>query len=76
MLFVKSRGVDPGGVVQPFMDWVGNERVEINWEISALSSPFTVANSIKTSILLTEYNTCITQPFTVLLTRRSCGSVG
>ena len=39
MPFVKSRGVHPGGVVQPFLGWVGNERVDINWEVSPVSSP-------------------------------------
>ena len=42
MPFVKSRGVHPGGVVQPFLGWVGNERVDINWEVSPVSSPVTV----------------------------------
>ena len=42
LLLVKSRGADPGDVVQPFMDWVGNKRVDINWEISPLSSPVTL----------------------------------
>ena len=44
LLFVKSSCVDSGDVVQPFMDWVGNERVDINWEISPLSSPVTVSS--------------------------------
>ena len=40
-------GVGPGGVVQPFMGWVGNEGVDINWDLSPVSSPISVANSIK-----------------------------
>ena len=35
----KSRGVHPGGVIQLFLGWVGNERVDINWEVSPVSSP-------------------------------------
>ena len=34
--------VDVGGVVQPFMGWVGNEEVDINWDVSSDSSPITV----------------------------------
>ena len=30
VLFVKSRGIDPGGVLQPLMGWVGNGGVDIN----------------------------------------------
>ena len=44
------RGIDPSGVVQLFMNWVGNEGVDINWNVSPVSSPVTVlimANSIK-----------------------------
>ena len=40
--FVKSRGVDPSGVVQPFMDWVGNGGVDINWNVSPVLSPYTM----------------------------------
>ena len=35
-------GIDPGGVVQPFLGWVGNEGVGINWDASSVSSPVTV----------------------------------
>ena len=35
-------GIDPSGVVQFFMDWVGNEGVDINWNVSPGSSPVTV----------------------------------
>ena len=44
------RGIDSSGVVQLFMNWVGNEGVDINWNVSPVSSPVTVlivANSIK-----------------------------
>ena len=34
--------VDPGGVVQPFMGWVGNEEVDINWDVGSDSPPVTV----------------------------------
>ena len=34
--------VDLGGVVQPFMGRVGNEEVDINWDVSSDSSPITV----------------------------------
>ena len=37
-------GVDPGGVVQPFMGWVGNEGAVINWDVSPVSSPVTVSS--------------------------------
>ena len=37
----EERGVDPGGVVQPFMDWVANEWVDMNWDASPVSCPFT-----------------------------------
>ena len=36
------RGIDSSGVVQLFMDWVGNEGVDINWNVSPVSSPVTV----------------------------------
>ena len=29
-------------MVQPFMGWVGNEGVNINWNVSPVSSPVTV----------------------------------
>ena len=35
-------GIDPGSVVQPFLGWVGNEGVGINWDASSVSSPVTV----------------------------------
>ena len=35
-------GIDPSSVVQIFMDWVGNEGVDINWNVSPVSSPVTV----------------------------------
>ena len=35
---------DPGGVVQPFMGWVGNEGADINWDVSPVSSPVTVSS--------------------------------
>ena len=34
-------------MVQPFMGWVGNEGVDINWDLSPVSSPLSGANSIK-----------------------------
>lgn len=34
--------IDPGGVVQPCKDWVDNEEVDINWEVSPVSSPATM----------------------------------
>ena len=34
--------MDPGGVVQPFMGWVDNEGVDINWKASLVSSAVTV----------------------------------
>ena len=40
MLFVRAGGVDPGGVVQPFIGWVGNEGV-VNWDGSLVSFPVT-----------------------------------
>ena len=39
LLFVKSRGVQPGGVVHRFIGWVDYERVDINWEVSPVSFP-------------------------------------
>ena len=30
-----------GGVVQPFMDWVGNKGVDIIWDVSPVSFPVT-----------------------------------
>ena len=42
LLFIKSRGIDSSGVVQTFMYWVGNGGVDINWDVSPVSSPFTV----------------------------------
>ena len=38
----KGRGVEPGGVVQLFMGFVGNKGVDINWDVSPVSSPATV----------------------------------
>jgi len=35
-------GVDTGGVVQPFMGWMGNERVDITWEVNPVLSPVTL----------------------------------
>ena len=35
----KGVGVDLGGVVQPFMGWVDNEGVDINWDVSPVSPP-------------------------------------
>ena len=35
-------GVDPSGVVQPFMGWVRNEGVDINWDARPVSSPVIV----------------------------------
>ena len=35
---------DPGGVVQPFMGWVGNEGADINGDVSPVSSPVTVSS--------------------------------
>ena len=35
-------GINPGGVVQPFMGWVGNKGVDINWDISPVASPVTM----------------------------------
>ena len=34
--------------VQPFMDWVGNEGVDINnyWNVSPVTSPFTVLSHL------------------------------
>lgn len=34
--------VDLGCVVQPLMGWVGNEEVDINWDVSSDSSLITV----------------------------------
>ena len=36
-------GVDPaGGLVQLYDGWVDNERININWDVSPVSSPVTV----------------------------------
>ena len=37
-------GINPSGVVQLFVDWVGNEGVDINnyWNVSPVSSPVTM----------------------------------
>ena len=41
------RGIDPSGVVQLFIDWVGNEGVDINWNVSPVSSPVTMSQCCK-----------------------------
>ena len=38
----KVGGIDPSCVVQPFMGWLGNEGVDINWNVSPVSSPVTL----------------------------------
>ena len=40
-LVERNGGVNPSGVVQPFMGWVSNEWVDINWDASPVSSPVT-----------------------------------
>ena len=42
LLFVRLGGVEPGGVVHLFMGLVGNEGVDISWDVSPVSSPATV----------------------------------
>ena len=35
-------GLDPSGVVKPFISWLGNEGVDISWETSRFLSSVTV----------------------------------
>ena len=39
---VRKRLYQTSGVVQPFMGLVGNEGVDINWDVSPVSSPVIV----------------------------------
>lgn len=38
---VRKRLYHTSGVVQPFMGLVGNKGVDINWDLSSVSSPVT-----------------------------------
>ena len=48
-------GIQPSGVVQLFMNWVGNEGVDINWNVSPVSSPVTMSQCGKFNKVLRKH---------------------